>query len=39
MNYIKNIEKRITSDLKLLNHDEVFDKATYENIKPAGIEH
>ena len=32
MSYIKNIEKRVTSDLKLLKHDEVIDKATYEKL-------
>ena len=38
MNYIKKTERRITPDLKLLKHEEVIDKATYENIKPAGLD-
>ena len=39
MNYIKNTQKRIASDPRLLKHEEVINKATYENIKLAGIEH
>ena len=35
MNYITNLEKRTTSDLKLLKDEEI-NKATYKNIKPAG---
>ena len=36
INYIINLEKRITSDLKLLKDKEIIDKATYKNIKPVG---
>ena len=36
INYITNLEKRITSDLKLLKDKEIIDKATYKNIKPVG---
>ena len=36
INYITNLEKRITTDLKLLNYKEIIDKATYKNIKPVG---
>ena len=36
INYVTNIEKRITSDLKLLKNEEVVDKAAYKNTKPAG---
>ena len=36
INYITNLEKRITSDLKLLKDEEIIDKATYKNIKPVG---
>ena len=32
INYITNLEKRITSDLKLLKDKEIIDKATYKNI-------
>ena len=35
INYITNLEERITSDLKLLKDKEIIDKATYKNIKPA----
>ena len=35
-NYITNLEKRITTDLQLLNYKEIIDKATYKNIKPVG---
>ena len=31
-----NLEKRITSDLKLLKYEEIIDKATYKNIKSVG---
>ena len=34
INYITNLEKKITSDLKLLKDEEIIDKATYKNIKP-----
>ena len=33
INYITNLEKRITSNLKLLKDKEIIDKATYKNIK------
>ena len=33
INYKTNLEKRITSDLKLLKDEEIFDRATYKNIK------
>ena len=36
INHIKNLEKRNTSDLKLLKDEETIDKATYRNIKPVG---
>ena len=36
INYIANLEKRITSDLKLLKNAEIIDEATYKNIKPVG---
>ena len=36
INYITNLEKRITSDLKLLKDEEIIDKATYKNINPVG---
>ena len=36
INYITNLEKKITTDLKLLKHEEIIDKATYKNIKPVG---
>ena len=36
INYIKNLEKRITFDLKLLKDKEIIDKATYKDIKPVG---
>ena len=36
INYITNLEKRITSDLKLLKDKEIIDKATYKDIKPVG---
>ena len=36
MNYITNLEKRITSDLKLLKDEEIVVKATYRNIEPVG---
>ena len=31
INYITNLEERITSDLKLLKDKEIIDKATYKN--------
>ena len=36
INYITNLEKRITSDLKRLKDKEIIDKATHKNIKPVG---
>ena len=36
INYITNLEERITSDLNLAKNEEIIDKATYENIKPDG---
>ena len=36
INYITNLEKRISSDLKLLKDKEIIDKATYKNIKLVG---
>ena len=36
INHTTNLEKRITSDLKLLKDKEIIDKATYKNIKPVG---
>ena len=37
MNYITNFDKRKTSDIKLLNNEEMIDKVTYNNIKPVGF--
>ena len=36
INYITNLEKRISSNLKLLKDKKTIDKATYKNIKPVG---
>ena len=36
IHYITNLEKRITSDLKLLKDEESIDKTTYKNIKSVG---
>ena len=36
INYITILEKRISSDLKLLKDEKTIDKATYKNIKPVG---
>ena len=36
INYITNLNKKITSDLQLLKNEEIIDKATYKNIKPVG---
>ena len=36
INYKTILEKRITSDLKLLNDKEIIDNATYKNIKSVG---
>ena len=38
INYITILEKRITSDLKLLKDEKTIDKATYKNIKPVGLD-
>ena len=34
INYIANLEKRMTSDLKLLKNEEISGKTTYKKIKP-----
>ena len=36
INHIVNLEKRITSELKLLKDKEIIDKSTYKSIKPLG---
>ena len=36
INHIVNLEKRITSELKLLKDKEIIDKSTYKSIKPVG---
>ena len=36
INYIRDFEIRLTSDLKLLKDEEIIDKPTYQNIKPVG---
>ena len=36
INYITNLQKTITSDLKLLKDEEIIDKATYKTIKLVG---
>ena len=36
INHIVNLEKRITSELKLLIDKEIIDKSTYKSIKPVG---
>ena len=36
INYITNLETKTTSDLKPLKDEEIYDKATYKNIKPVG---
>ena len=36
INYKTILEKRITSDPKLLKDKEIIDNATYKNIKPVG---
>ena len=36
INYITNLEKKISSDLKQLKDEEIIGKATYKNIKPDG---
>ena len=36
INHIVNLEKRITSELKLLKDKEIIDKSTNKSIKPVG---
>ena len=36
ISHIVNLEKRITSELKLLKDKEIIDKSTYKSIKPVG---
>ena len=36
INHIVNLEKRITSELKLLKDKGIIDKSTYTSIKPVG---
>ena len=36
INYTTNLEKKLTSDLKLLKDGEIIEKVTYKNIKPVG---
>ena len=36
INHIFNLEKRITSELKLLKDKKIIEKSTYKNIKPVG---
>ena len=36
INHIINLEKRITSELKMLKHKEIIEKSTYKSIKPVG---
>ena len=36
INYITNLEKKITSDIELLKDEEIIGKATHKNIKPVG---
>ena len=36
INHIVNLEKRITSELKLLKDKEIIDKSTYKSTKPVG---
>ena len=36
INNIVNLEKRIMSELKLLEDKEIIDKCTYKSIKPVG---
>ena len=37
INHIVHLEKRITSELKLLKDKELIDKSTYKSIKPVGF--
>ena len=34
VNHIINLGKRITTELKLLKHNEIIDKSTHKNVKP-----
>ena len=36
INHTVNLEKRISSELKLLKDKEIIDKSAYKNIKPVG---
>ena len=36
INHIVNLEKRITSELKLLKYKEIINKSTHKSIKPVG---
>ena len=36
INHKVNLEKRITSELKLLKDKGIFDKSSYKSIKPVG---
>ena len=36
INYLINLEKIVTSKLRLLKNKEIVDKSTYEGIKPVG---
>ena len=36
INHIVNLEKRITSELKLSKVKEIIDKSTYKSVKPVG---
>ena len=36
INHIVNLEKKITSKLKLLKDKEIIEKSTYKSVKPAG---
>ena len=38
INHIVNLEKRVTSELKLLKDKEVIDKSTYKSVKPVGLD-
>ena len=36
INHIINLEKRITSELKLLKSKEIINKSSYKSVKPVG---
>ena len=36
INHIINLEKRITSELKLLTSKKIIDKSSYKSVKPVG---